>query len=365
MLVARTHVPLLQGSSKVNAQAREPPPIPGKPTDMIATKLQKVIQAWLSRIDGFQQRHAPLAFVYAVQKKYENDRGGSLAALVSYNGFLALFPLLLVFATISSYVLAGHPALRDRLIHSAISHFPLIGPELKSHSPLQGSVWALIIGVAGLILGAQALSRSLIHIMHQIWNIPVNVRPGNVAQLARGILLDVALGLGVVGTTAVSSLGSILHLGAGGAVLVAVPSAIVNVGLFTLTFRIVSPRSVPTRDLLVGAAIAGVGWQILQTAGLSLIVADAAHASELYGTIGIVLGFLGFLFLAARISIFAAEVDAVRASHLWPRAVIKPLSDADRRELVDLAVRETRDADETVEVTFQAQTGALTSGNGA
>lgn len=320
------------------------------------------LKGWLSRIDQFQRRHAPFGFVYAVQKKYSDDQGGWLAALVAYYGFLSLFPLLLVFVTVSSYVLAGDPSLQHKLIHSAISQFPLIGHQLKSRSTLHGSVWALVVGVAGLVWGAQGLSQSLIYIMHQVWNVPGKDRPGYVAKTVRGIMLDVALGLGAAATTAVSSLGSILHLGSGGAVLAALPSTVVNVGMFVLTFRIVAPRSVATRTFLPGAVIAGIAWQILQTAGISLIVHDASHASELYGTMGIVLGFLGFLYLAARISIYAAELDAVRATHLWPRSLTEPRSDADRQALVNLAGREARRQGETIEVGFEDRAGA---GNGA
>ncbi|MBO0691256.1 MAG: YihY/virulence factor BrkB family protein [Acidimicrobiaceae bacterium] len=105
-----------------------------------------------------------------------------------------------------------------------------------------------------------------------------------------------------------TSLGSILSLGSGGTVLAALPSAVVSVGMFTLAFRIVTPKSVPIRNFVLGAAIAGFSWQILQTVGISLITHQARRASELYGTMGIVLGFLGFLYLTARISVYAGGI---------------------------------------------------------
>ena len=41
------------------------------------------IQRIVSRIDGFQQRHRPLGFAFAVVKKFGDDRGGNLAALLT------------------------------------------------------------------------------------------------------------------------------------------------------------------------------------------------------------------------------------------------------------------------------------------
>jgi uncharacterized BrkB/YihY/UPF0761 family membrane protein len=44
-------------------------------------------------------------------------------------------------------------------------------------------------------------------------------------------------------------------------------AAAVNVGLFLLVFRVLTPRQIPTRQLLVGALVAGVAWQALQAVG--------------------------------------------------------------------------------------------------
>ena len=65
--------------------------------------------AWF---DGFQQRHVWLAIPFGVIKKYGDDRGGYLAALIAYYGFLSVFPLLLVMVTVLGIVLAGNPDLQ-------------------------------------------------------------------------------------------------------------------------------------------------------------------------------------------------------------------------------------------------------------
>ena len=66
----------------------------------------------------------------AVSKKYGDDRGGSLAALLTFYGFLAVFPLLLLLVTIAGIVLGSHSQARERLIHSALAEFPVIGDKL-------------------------------------------------------------------------------------------------------------------------------------------------------------------------------------------------------------------------------------------
>ena len=68
------------------------------------------------RADRFQQRHAVLAFPWAVLQKFGNDQAGGKAALMAYYGLFALFPLLLLLATVLGFALAGNPALREQLI---------------------------------------------------------------------------------------------------------------------------------------------------------------------------------------------------------------------------------------------------------
>src|SRR4249920_2197986 len=71
------------------------------------------IFAWADRL---QRKHGVLGFPYAVVKKYGDDDGGRQAALITYYGFLSIFPLLLLGLAVLSRVLADHPDLRRRLI---------------------------------------------------------------------------------------------------------------------------------------------------------------------------------------------------------------------------------------------------------
>jgi uncharacterized BrkB/YihY/UPF0761 family membrane protein len=73
-----------------------------------------------------------LAFPWAVAQKFGNDQAGGKAALMAYYGLFALFPLLLLLATVLGFVLSGNPALREQLIDSTLGNFPVIGAELRS-----------------------------------------------------------------------------------------------------------------------------------------------------------------------------------------------------------------------------------------
>ena len=61
----------------------------------------------LERLDRFRRSRPVLAFPVGVVKKSQDDRAGSLAALIAYYGFFSLFPLLLAFVTVTSFVIRG------------------------------------------------------------------------------------------------------------------------------------------------------------------------------------------------------------------------------------------------------------------
>ena len=50
----------------------------------------------IERVDEFQRRRPAVGFPVAVVYKFTDDQGAFLAALITYYGFLSLFPLLLL-----------------------------------------------------------------------------------------------------------------------------------------------------------------------------------------------------------------------------------------------------------------------------
>jgi quercetin dioxygenase-like cupin family protein len=156
--------------------------------------------------------------------------------------------------------------------------------------------------------------------MAEIWNIPGRQRPGFWARQVRGLLLLVVFAVGLAAASLLTWLGSY----GGKAVAVAlanlVAAAGVNVGLFLLVFRVLTPGQIPSRQLVAGSLVAGVAWQVLQAVGGYLVGHYLRHTSQVYGVFAIVLGLLFWLYLGARLTLYAAEINVVAARRLWPRA---------------------------------------------
>jgi YihY family inner membrane protein len=307
------------------------------------------------KVDRWQQRHRPSAFAVAVVKKYGDDRGGQLAALITYYGFLALFPLLLVFVTVLGYVAHDDPGLRRDLLDTALADFPVVGQELRRNvGALGGNGLALVVGLVALVWGSRGAAQVAQHAMAQVWNVPGARRPGFGPRLLRSLFVLAVLALAIVGTAALTTVATLVPAGVVAPVLSTALVVVLNVALYWLAFRVLTPPEVGTRDLLPGAIVGGVAWTALQGLGTWLVARQLRHTSELYGTFGVVLGLLFFLYLASQITVYAAEINVVRARHLTPRSLAPPpLTEADEKVLTDVVETEQRRPEQDVSVTFE------------
>jgi membrane protein len=315
-------------------------------------------------VDDFQQRHSFLAFPLAVWKKFSDDQAGNLAALIAYYGFVSIFPLLLVFITILGIVLRDNPALQQKVLNSALTEFPVIGQQLKAnvHS-LNRTGAGFVVGLIGTFLGARGVTGAFQNAMNVVWEVPRYKRPGFPFKQVRGLGLIGVIGVGVLATTALSGFGTWggRVLGVGGSVAAIAVSLAVNMGLFWLGLRLATAPQVATRDLRNGAILAAIVWQTLQTLGVYFVTHSLRHASSLYGTFGLVLGLLAWLYLQAQLTLYAVEADVVRARRLSPRSLFPPpLTEEDHR-----AYAHYRAADVRRPPTENVEPAAASEGDGS
>lgn len=302
-------------------------------------------------VDRWQQRHRAPGFVFGVVKKFGDDRGGTLAALITFYGFLSLFPLMLVGFTILGFFAGNNAHLYQQVQDSGLKDFPVIGDQLRNNvHGLHGSTFGLIAGLVGLLWGSLGVAQAVQFAVNEAWDVPNVVRPNFFVRLARGLGFFGVLALGVVGTTALTVLGGLLgHSMLAGAIGIAA-ALVVNTALFLGIFNLLGPKQVGWRDHVAGAVVAGVGWQILQVVGTLLVQRNLKHTTALYGQFATVLGLISFLSLAAQLVMYSVELNVVRFKQLWPRSILQPpLLAADRKALDLRVTQEERRPEQRVE----------------
>jgi uncharacterized BrkB/YihY/UPF0761 family membrane protein len=133
-----------------------------------------------------------------------------------------------------------------------------------------------------------------------------------------------------------------------------VAAVAINLGMFLVAFRVLTAERLGWPDVLPGAIVATIGWQVLQAIGGWYVARSLRGASQVYGFFAIVIGLLGWLYLGAQMTLLAAEINVVWKRKQWPRALVQPpLTLKDKDALRRLAKMEERRPEEVIVVRFK------------
>jgi membrane protein len=317
------------------------------------------------RLDELQRRRAWLGFPVAVLYKFIDDHGVYLSVLITYYGFLALFPMMLFFTSLLGFVLDGQPELRAQILSTAVSQFPVIGGEI-SREGFGGSTAAVVIGMIVALWAAIRASQATMHMMNICWAVPRHQRPDPLRSPIQALPLIAIAGLMLLGTTIGTLLATSVYDGELRRLVpitVVTFSFLVAVLVFSLGMWLGTSYPLNFRDVLPGALVAAVGWLLLQRFGIAYANQIVSRAGDTYGVFAFVLGLMVFIFVAAQLVVLSVEVNVVRVKRLWPRALLGPfttsvpLTEADVQSYRDATASTMIKDYQGVEVTFDHPAG--------
>lgn len=316
------------------------------------------------RLDRLQRRRPVLGYPIAVVYKFVDDQGGYLAALITYYAFVSLFPALLLFSTILGIVLVGSPELQQQILNSALGQIPVIGDELGRPERLGGGTVGLVVGFLGSLYGGLGVAVALQNATNTAWTVPKNLRPDPIRARVRGLGLLSTVGLGVLAITALNVLSAAGYFGRESGLVVFVVGTVFYVVVFVVAFRLATARSVSIGEVLPGAVVAGLIWQLLQTFGSVYVKYVVSNATVTNGVFAVVLGLLAFLYVTSVSIVLCIEINVVRVDGLFPRALLAPFTDdvdlteGDKLTYTGQAEAQRSTAFEEIDVTFGAPPSA-------
>ena len=279
------------------------------------------LSGFVDRLDEWQQKRLVPGFLVGVVVKYRDDRGQQYAALLSYYGFISMFPLLIAFVSILSWLLEDDPTLRDKIIDSLIGRLPVISTEIKSDvGDLKVHGALLLLGLATLLWAGLKVVRHAQNAFNEQWGVPYLERPGVVRQSIRGLAMLAVIGVSIVGATAVTSLAAFGDLPGLTKVTGAIVAIALNVLLLGASFELLTEARLGLKTLLPGALAGGVALWLVQLVGGTYVERVIADASDIYGAFATVFGLLIWLALMARVVLLADEVNVVLKDRAWPRS---------------------------------------------
>jgi uncharacterized BrkB/YihY/UPF0761 family membrane protein len=306
----------------------------------------------LGVVDAWQRRHRFPGVAYAVVKKFSDDNANLLVVSLAWYGFTAIFPLLLAVVTILGYV--GQKSLGSDVV-STLHKFPVVGDSFNpaNGAHLHGSTFGLLVGLIGLIYGAQGVTQTAQQAMATVWAVPEFDRTGFLPRLGRSLAGLATIG----GAFLINALitGYITQAGQSYAtrIPVLIGLLVINCVLYWASFAILTPKSISARSLIPGAIAGAVGFTALITVGTGLVQHQLKNASNTYGTFGSVIGIVLFLLLLSKLSIYAAELNPVLSRQLYPRALpLGDLTEADEKVHYQLIHEQRRSDEEAIGVGF-------------
>lgn len=260
--------------------------------------------------------------------QWMEEKPFQLAAALAYYTVFSLAPLLLIAIAIASVAFG-----RDATVHQIHATFQgFIGPQgaeamqtmLQSTGAQRSGIWATIIGVVTLFVGAGGVIGQLHEALNTIWG--VEAKPGQglwgllrdrfisfAGVLGLGFLLLVSLLITTALTAAIQFLGGLLP---GSDVLWQAIELVVSflfiTGFFALVFKLLPDAHIAWRDVWVGAAVTAA----LFTLGKFLIglYLGRSGVTSPYGAAGSLVLILLWVYYSALILFFGAEFTQVYAN---------------------------------------------------
>lgn len=272
----------------------------------------------LASLTRFPRVSEALALLRRGISEFREDHCPQMAAAIAFHLLFSMFPLAIMAVGIVGLI-TQNPQARDSVTSAVLGLVPLSGHGKQELRGLLGSVsggaGALgLLGVIGVLWSASGVMAAVRTALNVAWDTDAK-RP-----FLRGKLVDLALIAGAFLATG-ATLGLTLAanfirrgtghlpqpLGSLAPVTVVAVSVALLFATFAFLYRFVP--AVPTRlaGIWPGALAAAAGFEALQF-GFSVYVSYFSHYNRVYGSLGAIVAFMFFVYLAAMVFLFGAEI---------------------------------------------------------
>jgi membrane protein len=257
------------------------------------------------------------------------------AAAISYYGLFSLFPLAILLVGIFGLVVQEHQA-RSQVIDFLLDNLPLRrGQGRQDLQQLLDDVTSSVsgfgvLGLVGLVFSASGLMGAIRQAFNAAWDVedprpPVQGKLIDIALVfGLGLLIALSLAISVAASFVASLSGSLDAIGVLGTVIGgvlragALTSTLLAFVAFVVLFRVVPACPTRLADVWPGALLAAVGLEAAKLL-FGLYLGHAANYNAVYASLGSIVAFMVFVFIASNIALLGAEA----AAH-WPRVRAQP-----------------------------------------
>lgn len=244
-----------------------------------------------------------------IQDRFGEIQGTALANGIALQTFLSLIPLLLVAIAVAGFLAEGDANFTADVIEAfGLPEDSTAADNLRSaiDTAQESRRAASAVGVLGLLWSGLAVVAAVQRAIDKVWQ----TRSEGLKDKLRAVLWLVGAALIFLASFALSTVLNFLP-GVLAPVSIVLGLA-VNTGLFLWTFTELGRAPIGWKDVLPGALVCAVGFEILKLVGSVLVPRLVANSSALYGSLGIVVALLGWLAFFGRLLVYGAVINVIR-----------------------------------------------------
>ncbi len=265
-------------------------------------------------------RYRPIDVLIRTLQRYRRDDVAVHAAALTYYVFFSVFPLLIFVASALGYVTFLSKQVRQDLVSSGLSAFPLLDSLLSEYAlntmqqqrgnlALVGVILGLYSGSGGVV----ALKRALTKIHHH------EKRSGFLHGRLASLKWLAALGLTAIGSLIFGSVASFADSLVGSDSLAAevilflvahIAGGAAGFVVFATAFKFLPEGRRAWREVAPGAAFAALLFEVIKVFGAWYLQRASAFQAT-FGAFSTAAGLLIASYLLAHVTLVAAELNAV------------------------------------------------------
>lgn len=289
----------------------------------MTARIKGVVAQAKLRLERARARYGVVDVAVRTLRRHSEDDGGSYAAALTYYTFLSIFPLLLVAVAALGYLTFGNAKLRNDMIDTGLETAPMLG-QILTDKTLEGIEKARgSLALTGVALALYSGSGAVVALEHALNKVNRVVQePNIVGKRLRSLVWLAVLGVAVLASTALTSVGAFAgRIFSSGGAIATVPVAVlfylaavaIAVGIFATAYKFLPSTSLAWRDVLPGAVVAALGFEVLKVAGTTYLRTGSQARNATFGAFATAAGLLVASYLICQVTLLAAEVNAVLA----------------------------------------------------
>ena len=274
--------------------------------------------------DRLRARFALVDIVLRTFERASEDDASTYAAALTYYTFLSVFPLLLFGAAILGFVSSLIPEVKTELVRDSVDAVPLMRDVLKPDGLDYLQRQKRTFAVTGFVLSLYSGSGGIVALEHALNKIArVRHEPNWITKRLRSLRWLGLLGLAGIATVGLSAYAGLdtspserdFASASEGVrtILGHVAAGVINLAVFASAFKLLPARTRSWREVLPGALVAAVLFELLKVVGTLIIESGSRGREAAFGAFALAASLLLASYLLAQVTLLAAELNEALA----------------------------------------------------